>query len=144
MTTTGAPAALRAEPARPGPVVTQDNAAFWEAARQRQLMVQQCRRCQQRYHPPRPMCPSCHSTDLGLLACSGRATIHSWTAVHYPQSPRFSYPAIVVVVELEEGVRLVSGLVDAQPSDVRIGLPVTVDFLDVEDGAVLPVFRLER
>lgn len=131
------------EQLRPGPVLTPDNQAFWDAARERKLIVQQCHTCMTRYHPPRPMCPSCHSLDLGPLTCSGQGTIHSWTALHYPQSPSFNYPVLAVLVDLAEGVRILSGLLDADAADLRIGRAVRVDFLDVQDGAVLPVFRLE-
>jgi uncharacterized OB-fold protein len=89
------------------------------------------------------MCPSCHSLDLAPLTCSGRGTIHSWAVLHYPQSPSFTYPVLAVLVDLAEGVRVLSGLVDADPADLTIGQAVQVDFLDVQDGAVLPVFRLE-
>jgi uncharacterized protein len=126
---------------RPAPVLTEDNHAFWEAARDRRLVAQGCRSCGRLRHPPRPQCPLCHSLDHELVELSGRGVVYSYALLHHPRNPRFDYPVVAALVDLDEGVRLVTNLVDVEPGDVRIGLPVTVDFAPTADGMAVPVFR---
>jgi uncharacterized protein len=88
------------------------------------------------------MCRSCGSVDLGPEEVSGRGVVHSYTVTHFPL-PGFEPPFAVVLVELEEqeGLRLVSNLADVTPDDVEIGMPVEVTFEDVAEDVTLPLFR---
>ena len=61
--------------------------------------------------------------------------------IHHPQVPAFDYPLVVALVELEEGTRLVSDLVDVAPEDVRVGMPVEVQFVACDPDLTLPLFR---
>jgi uncharacterized OB-fold protein/acyl dehydratase len=137
------PAAAPAAPARPRPkaAVTHDNRFFWEGVAQRELRIQRCNACGRLQHPPGPMCAGCHGLDLGFVRASGRGTVYSFVFVHHPSPPPFEYPNAIVLVELEEGTRLVSNLVGAAHDDVRIGMPVAVEFAEVEPGRLLPRFR---
>lgn len=132
---------MASAPVRPAPVLTDDNQFFWDRARQEQLVTQRCASCHEVRHPPRPMCPHCHSLDWDELALSGRGEVYSYSLLHHPQNPRFDYPVIPVLIDLDEGVRLVSNLVDIDPGDVRIGLPVAVTFVDTVGEMKVPVFR---
>lgn len=132
---------MASAPVRPAPVLTDDNQFFWDRARQEQLVTQRCASCHEVRHPPRPMCPHCHSLDWDELALSGRGEVYSYSLLHHPQNPRFDYPVIAVLIDLDEGVRLVSNLVDIDPGDVRIGLPVAVTFVDTVGEMKVPVFR---
>ncbi|MCU1401397.1 MAG: hypothetical protein JWN62_4506 [Acidimicrobiales bacterium] len=87
------------------------------------------------------MCPRCHSTDLGFEAATGRGIVYSYAFLHHPRHPAFDYPVLAALVELDEGVRLMTNLVDVDPLDVRVGLPVEVTFADTAGGGVVPVFR---
>jgi uncharacterized OB-fold protein len=126
---------------RPAPVLTEDNEGYWLAARDGRLVIQRCTGCGELHHPPRPMCPRCQSTESDWQEAAGTGVVYSFALLHHPQHPAFAYPVLAVLVELDEGVRVVSNLVDADPGDVRIGLPVTVAFEPAGDGFAAPVFR---
>lgn len=125
--------------------VDADNEAFWNAVARHEFVLQRCSDCDEYHQPPRPMCPFCHSMDsLEWVPSSGRGEVYSF--VNYT-TDRMAYPAMkipysVVLVELEEGVRLVSNMLDAEPEDVYIGMPVEVAFDDVADG--LTLFKFKR
>lgn len=128
------------KPPHPRPAITHDNAFFWEGLKQRKLLIQSFGG--RLVHPPMPACPETGSLDWTTVEASGRGTIHSFVVMHQPQLPGFEYPLPVVLVELEEGVRIVANMIDAKPEDVAIGKAVTVDFVEVEPDYILPAFRL--
>ncbi len=128
-------------PRRPMPAITHDNSFFFEGAARGELLIQRCESCGTLRHPPRPGCPKCRSLDWGTVASSGRGTVFSFVVVHYPQVAAFEYPLPVVLVELEEGTRLVSNIAGVKPEDIHIGLPVEVDFAHYAEGLTLPFFR---
>jgi uncharacterized OB-fold protein len=125
---------------RPSPILTGDNHEFWEAADAGRLVAQRCAGCGRLRHPPRPMCPHCHSLEYQVIELAGTGTVYSYSILHYPQIPVFTYPVVAVIVELDEGVRIVSNLEDVSPEDVRIGMRVTVRFVPTRDGVAVPVF----
>jgi uncharacterized OB-fold protein/acyl dehydratase len=138
----GAAAAASAPaPAWPRPALNEDNAFFWDGVNRGELPIQKCSGCGKLRHPPRPMCPYCRSVDWGTVASTGRGVVYSFVVPHYPVVPPFEFPFVVVLVELEEGVRFVSNLIDVEPGDVRIGMPVELCFETVEEGLTLPRFR---
>jgi uncharacterized OB-fold protein len=118
---------------------------YWRAAARGELAILRCRACRRFVHPPRTPCPSCRSTDLAPERVSGRGTIHTFTISHHPASGLPS-PLALVLVELEEqeGVRILAELRGCPPGEVRVGLPVEVEFEDVGEGVKLPQFRLTR
>jgi uncharacterized OB-fold protein len=89
------------------------------------------------------MCPACGSIEHAWEQVDGRGTVYSYSVLHHPQHPAFDYPLIAVLVELDEGVRFLSNLVEIEPSDVRIGMGVRATFVAAGDGASVPVFRPE-
>jgi uncharacterized OB-fold protein len=112
---------------------------FWDAARAGHLAVQQCADCGVFRHPPRPMCGACGSQSSTATKVSGRGTVYSWVL---PRHPIFSPgdPRVAVLVELEEGVRIVSNLVGIALEDIALDLPVEV-FFEERNGTVVPQFR---
>jgi uncharacterized protein len=126
---------------RPDPIVTDDSAVFWDAAAECRLVAQACADCGRLRHPPRPMCPQCHSLRSVARELSGRGTVYSYSFLHHPQHPAFDYPVVAALVDLDEGVRLVTNLVDVARDEVRIGLRVGVTFAPTAGGAHVPVFR---
>jgi uncharacterized OB-fold protein len=126
---------------RPGPILTDDNLAFWEAAREARLVAQQCRDCGRLRHPPRPMCPACHSLQWQVVDLAGTGVVYSYSILHHPQHPFFSYPVIAVLVNLDEGVRILSNLVGVEPSGPFIGMAVEVAYEPTTDDMLVPVFR---
>lgn len=87
---------------------------------------------------------ACGSFVLGWIEASGRATIYSFAVHHQPQVPGFELPYVTAVAQLEEGTRLIAGLVDCSPDEVRIDAPVRVGLLRVDDRLTVPVLRLDR
>lgn len=116
---------------------------YWEAARNDQLVVQQCAACQHWAFPPRAHCPECGSGELSWQAVSGKGTIYSYTIAHRPPHPVFAEqcPLAIAIVELEEGPRLFSNIINCEPADVEVGMAVQVVFEPIDDSDVmLPVF----
>jgi uncharacterized OB-fold protein len=87
------------------------------------------------------MCPECHSIDLEIVDLVGTGTVYSYAILHHPQHPAFSYPVVAALVDLDEGIRVVSNLVGVEPRDVRIGMPVKVTFEETADDMAVPVFE---
>ncbi len=131
-----------ADASRIKPPLNPDNAWWWEMADAGKLGIQRCSACQTLRHPPRPMCGECRSLEWEAVEASGRGTICSYTVLTYPQFPGYQYPLIIVLVDLEEGTRLTSQLVDCDPADVDFDLPVQMSIQQDPDGFKLPVFRL--
>jgi uncharacterized protein len=128
-------------PLRPRPALTKDNAWWFEAARAHRLLIQRCASCGVLRHPPRPMCDRCGSLEWDATEAGGRGTVYSFVVNHYPQVPAFDYPLAVALIELEEGTRLVANVVGIDPSEIRIGAPVSVVFVDHDDELSLPAFQ---
>jgi uncharacterized OB-fold protein len=130
-------------PQRLLPAVTPETEAFWTGGAHGELRILRCRTCGHWIHPPAPVCPVDLSRDVGPEAVSGRGTVHSVTVNHQPWNPDVPTPYAIVLVELEEqpGLRLVSNLVGAAPEDVRIGMAVMVRFEDAGEGIHVPVFE---
>jgi uncharacterized OB-fold protein len=125
------------------PSMTQDTQFFWDGVKAHRLLIQRCDGCGILRHPPRPMCPHCHSLEWGTTEASGRGTVFSFVIPHHPPLPWFPDPYVVALVELEEGARLVTNLVGVAPADVSIGMAVRVRFEAFDDGLVLPLFAPE-
>jgi uncharacterized OB-fold protein len=123
------------------PSTSPDTAFFWDALREHKLLIQRCRSCTALRHPPRPMCPKCNSLEWDTLTSSGRGVVYSFVMPQHPQFPFFEYPYIVALVELSEGVRLVSNLCGIAPAEVRTGMPVEVFYETFDDDLVLHQFR---
>jgi len=129
---------------RLAPTTTPDTKFFWDALKDGKLVIQRCSSCATLRHPPRPMCPSCRSLEWDTLEASGRGTVYSFVMPRHPQLPWFDDGYIVALVELEEGTRLVTNLVDVMPEAVHIGMPVRVRFDEFDGGLVLPMFAPEE
>jgi uncharacterized protein len=129
---------------RPDPLVTEDSEVFWSAADDSHLVAQRCSACGALRHPPRPMCPHCHSLDFEPQELSGRGTVYSFAILHHPQNPAFEYPVVAALIDLEEGVRLMSNLRGLDPSEIEIGMPVVVSYVPTVGGHQVPVFEPVR
>ncbi|MFQ5874385.1 MAG: Zn-ribbon domain-containing OB-fold protein [Dehalococcoidia bacterium] len=127
----------------PLPVPSPDSQGFWDACKRHELVIQRCSKCRAYRYPPRPMCFDCNATNWEWAKASGRGTIYTYTITYQPVHPALDgrVPWTVITVELEEGVRMVSNLVDCPPEKVQIGMPVSVTFEDVNEEVTLPRFR---
>jgi uncharacterized OB-fold protein len=79
--------------------------------------------------------------EIDLVDLSGEGVLYSYAILHHPQNPAFEYPVVAALVDLEEGVRVVSNLVDVELSDIAIGMPVVVDFRPTRQEGAVPVFK---
>jgi uncharacterized OB-fold protein len=87
------------------------------------------------------MCDACGSLEFDSIDGSGKATIHTFTVIHYPQVPGYEYPMVAIIVDLEEGERMASTLIDCAPEAARIGMAVEVVIHEDDDGFKIPFFR---
>ena len=125
--------------------MSDDTRFFWEGAREGRLLIQRCKACGTLRHPPGPVCSSCYSFEWDTVQAKGQGTVHSFVVMHYPEVPPFEHPNPIVLVDLDEGTRLVAQIVGTHPSEVKIGQRVQVEFATFEtaDGGdiALPQFR---
>jgi uncharacterized OB-fold protein len=132
-------------PKRPRPSINPDNAFFWEGCLQHELRVQifEDGTC---VYPPMVRNPRTGEMPAtpNWVVSSGRGTLYSFAVPHHPQVPAFDYPLFVGLVELEEGVRIVSNIVDCTREELVVGMPLEVCWLQADDDVVLPQFRPVR
>ena len=135
-------------PTRMEPRVGAESGPFWEATREGRLLVQWCTACDRGIFYPRSFCPyggGTHADDtLTWKEASGRATVYAATVEHKPSAMGATFsngePYVVALVELDEGVRMLTNIVGCPPDDVVIGMPVTVTWEALTDGRQLPLF----
>jgi len=131
---------------KPLPNPTEDSAPYWAAAQQGELQMQRCADCQHVRFPPALLCPRCWSEQAEWTRLSGRGKVYTWIVVHQSQHPSFNAdtPYNVAIIELDEGPRLHSNIVDCPNDEIHIGMPVEVVFDKVSDDTTLPRFRPVR
>jgi hypothetical protein len=131
---------------KPLPRPTEDSAPFWEAACRGELRLQRCNDCGHVRFPPALLCARCLSERAEWVALSGRGTVYSWIVVHQSQHPAFNadVPYNVAIIQLDEGPRMHSSIIDCPNDQIAIGMPVTVAFEKVSDDAALVKFRPRR
>jgi uncharacterized protein len=127
---------------RPDPQ-TADDARFWSALAEGELRIQRCAACATFRHPPRPVCAHCGARESEAVGVAGSGEVWSCTVIHPPTLPAFAdrTPYAAVVVRLDEGVFLVSNIVDCLVDDIAVGMRVELAITEVEPGLVLPLFR---
>ncbi|MFF8381170.1 bifunctional MaoC family dehydratase N-terminal/OB-fold nucleic acid binding domain-containing protein [Streptomyces sp. NPDC015661] len=128
-------------PRRPRPVVNRDNAGFWEGVAAHRLLIQRCGACATLRFPWLPGCADCGSREWDTVEASGAGTVFSYVVMHHPSFPAFDPPYAVGLIELAEGVRMISNVVGVPYDKVRIGMPVRLEFQRVDEELELPVFR---
>jgi uncharacterized OB-fold protein len=115
---------------------------YWTGCREGKLRLQQCDACEQYQFYPRIFCSHCGHRELSWRAVSGRGRIASYTVIHRPISDAYPAPSVIVLVDLEEGPRMMSSLVDTDPESVSVGAAVSVDFDAWSEEISVPVFRI--
>src|SRR5438105_2867127 len=119
----------------PAPPTNPETKAFWEAAGQGKLLIKKCRACGEVHYYPRALCPFCFSGDTEWLATSGAGTIYSYSVMR-----RVDVPYAIAYVTLEEGVSMMTNIVDCDLDKVRIGQRVKVVFKPTDGGPPVPMF----
>lgn len=132
-----------AEYTGPLPRPDNDSAVYWEWARKHKLLLQLCASCKRFRFYPRLTCPFCLDDQFTWEQVSGRGLVYSYTVIHRAPSPAFkaAIPYVLALIELDEGVRMMSNVVECDPAEVRIGMKVEVTFDDITSEITLPKFR---
>ena len=129
---------------RPLPQATPETQHFWDGTRVGELRLQRCQACEKVYFPPRPFCPTCGSREVAVLAASGRASLHSYVINHraMPNSG-FEAPYAIAVVELEEGPRMMTNIVECPqtPEALVLDMSLEVVFESFSDEISRPFSR---
>ncbi|MFD6074906.1 Zn-ribbon domain-containing OB-fold protein [Streptomyces hydrogenans] len=115
---------------------------YWDAAAEGRLLLRRCRACTRPHHYPREFCPHCWSEDVDWEPASGRATLYTWSVVHRNDLPPFGerVPYVAAVVDLAEGPRMMTQVVDVPEDDLRADMALEVVFRTGDDGVAVPVF----
>jgi uncharacterized protein len=116
---------------------------FWDAATDGRLLVRRCRACASAHHYPREFCPYCWSEDVDWERASGRATLYTWSVVHRNDLPPFGarVPYTAAVVDLVEGPRMMTEIVQCPEGGLSIGMALEVTFRQEDGEQAVPVFR---
>lgn len=130
-------------PTRPLPQPTPETAHFWEGTKEGELRLQRCMSCDDAYFPPRPFCPACGSRDVEVFKASGNATLYSYVINHRPRPDFGEEPHSIAVVELEEGPRMMTNIVECPqtPEALVLDMPLMVTFEQASEEIALPKFK---
>jgi uncharacterized protein len=129
--------------ARPLPNLRNAGARFWSAAAAGTLLLPRCTACERVFWHPRPRCPHCGSDRIEWTRSGGKGVIHTYTVVRQTTDPHFKtrLPYAVAMIDLDEGVRLMSNIVDTPLDVLHIGLRVEVVFEAAGTDLAIPLFR---
>jgi uncharacterized OB-fold protein len=129
--------------AKPIPHLDEENRPWWEALKRHELYIQRCRDCGALRYYPRALCPECLSPRTAWIRARGTGKVYTFTITHQNTAPGFreSLPYVLAYVELDEGLKMLTNIVDCRPEEVRIGMPVAVVFDDVTPEVTLAKFR---
>ena len=128
---------------KPIPVMQPWTKDFWKATKQGKLMIQYCHDCDSKIFFPKKICPECWSENLDWIESTGRAKIYTFTVMKDMVEPKFmgDLPYVLAMVDLEDGIRMTTRIVNCEPENVSIDLDVEVVFEDVSPECSLPVFQ---
>lgn len=132
-----------AEWKKPLPTVSGETRPFWEACKREELLIQRCVSCGEYQFYPRGICANCWTTGISWVRASGKGTVWAFTVTYQNRTPGFAeeVPYVLALVELEEGVKMFTNIVQCSAGDVRIGMPVEVTFAQATDQISVPFFK---
>ncbi len=130
---------------RPVPQPTPETQHFWDGTNQSELRLQRCDECKHVYFPPRPFCPKCSCRDVTVFRAKGRGRLLSYV-INERGHPAWDGPYSIAIVELDEGVRMMSNVVECAqtPEALVLDMPLEVTYLPLSDDITLPLFRPAR
>ena len=131
-----------AEPQRARPKPTPETQHFWDGTQAGELRLQRCDACANVYFPPRPFCPKCASRQVSVFKASGKGKLYSYV-IHHRPVPGFTPPYSIAVVELDEGPRMMTNVVDCPqtPEALELDMELEVKFEKLDEAITLPLFR---
>jgi uncharacterized OB-fold protein len=127
----------------PNPAHWPASQPFWEAAKRHELVMPRCRRCNKLFFYPRENCPICLESDIEWQKVSGLGRLHSFTVIHQPANAAFQddVPYVYAMVQLDEGPRMISNLVECAPQDAQVDMRLQAVFDDITPDWTLVKFR---
>jgi uncharacterized protein len=128
---------------KPIPRPTPTEKPFYDGCARHELQLQHCQHCAHVLFYPRTLCDHCSSENLIWQVASGLGTIASYTVVRRSVSSDYEAPYVIALIDLVEGPRMMSQIIDVDPGTLAVGLPVSVDFAAWSEDITLPVFRLQ-
>ena len=125
------------------PEIDQDSAPYWASVKEHKAKIQKCNSCGKYRFPPSPSCYYCGSPDGSWESIAGKGALYSWIVVHHPVDKRFAseVPFVVALVELAEGPRIVGRMYECRPEDMKAGMPVQVQYRNVDSELTLINFK---
>lgn len=116
---------------------------FWGATKEERLVIQRCGNCKKYVFYPREFCPNCFRESLSWEDVSGEGTIYAVSVMHKAGNPMMAsrVPYAVALVELVEGARMLTNIVECEPGEARVGMKVRVTWEELLDGRKLPLFK---
>ena len=128
---------------KPLPSIVGETKPFWDSCRRGQLMIQQCTECGQYQWYPRGICADCWTDTVEWVQSGGRGTVWTYTVTYQNRTTGFAdmVPYVLALVELDEGVRMFTNIVDCNPREVSIGMPVEVTFQTATPQISIPYFK---
>ena len=128
---------------KPLPTIEPETEEFWKAAKRHELFLQRCNACEEVIHFPRVMCYRCLSEDLGWIKSTGLGSVYSFTIIHQVAHLGFEseVPYVYAIIDLDDGARMISNVVNIEPSTVEVGMRVQVTFDDVTPEISIPKFE---
>src|SRR5512136_2525673 len=132
---------MRQPPSKPLPVADQDTKPYWEYTKKHELRVQKCQSCGKLYYPVSRICPHCLHMGADWAKLSGKGTVYSFIIARRRSHPAMPVPYVLAIIELEDGIRMISNVVECNVEDVSVGMPVEVVFDDLSPEFSLPKFR---
>lgn len=128
---------------KPLPKPTPWSKPFWDGCKNKKLLIQRCKDCEKHIFYPKLFCPFCLSNNLSWIEATGKGKIYTYTVVYSYQPTEFSedVPYIIAVINLDEGIKMMSNIVDCKPEQVKCDMDVEVVFEEVADEVTLPKFK---
>jgi uncharacterized protein len=127
----------------PNPLHWETSRPFWEAAKRHELLMPRCLKCDRLFFYPREACPYCLRSEIDWVKVSGKGRLHSFTVIHQPANPAFqaAVPYVYAMVQLDEGPRMISSLVDCPASEASVDMRLEAVFDDATPDWTLVRFR---
>ncbi len=131
---------------KPLPQIDEESRPWWEALQRGELYVQKCRDCGDLRYYPRAQCTQCLSPRTQWVRCTGRGKVYTFTVTNQNQAAGFreALPYVMAYVELDEGLKMLTNLIDCRPEEVKIGMPVEVVFEAATPEVTFAKFRPAR
>jgi hypothetical protein len=119
-----------------------DTIEFWDAAKDERLLIKHCTSCDRFSYYPRPFCPHCWSEQVEWHEASGEGTLYTWSVIYNNDQPIFRdrVPYVAAIVDLAEGPRMVTNVIDCPFEELSIGMPLKVTYMPISDDYTIPVF----